>query len=124
MHTLLTLWIGLLSLAGSAWAANEERLRLFPFPKEVRLQPGQFALKKPLVLEISPARRGVIPALLNEELHRAGLPLARVRELDSANPAFRLATGPGPLEIPPSPTEGAPEGYALEVRGGEIVCSA
>lgn len=124
MRAFLILLAGLLAFAGGARGAEEDHLRLVPFPKEARLQAGAFSLAKPLVLEVSAASREIFSTLLNEELTRAGLPAANVRELNAPAPAFRLTAGGGPLVLPNPPAEGAPEGYALAVRGGEIVCAA
>jgi hypothetical protein len=99
-------------------------LRLIPFPKEIRLQSGQFALRRPLILETTPAPEATGLRLLNEELKRAGLPTASSRLLKAASPAFRLATANGSLVPPQSSPLERPEGYVLEVRAKEIVCAA
>jgi hypothetical protein len=99
-------------------------LRLIPFPKEVRLQPGQFALTQSLVLEITGTNGEIWGRSLNDELKRADLPAARVLSLQSASPAFRLAVRPGALAPPSLPQNGASEAYAIEVRAREIVGAA
>ncbi len=101
-----------------------EQLRLVPFPKEVRLQPGKFPLDRALVIEVPNASSNVIVQLMNEELALAGLKPVTARPLESAVPAFRLSVEQGPLKILPLPTQDAPERYALEVRAEEVVAAA
>ena len=124
MNTLRFLWIGLLAFAGATRAADVDQLRLVPFPKEVRLESGGFALDGPLVLEAPPAQAEVFGCLLNEELKRTGLSEARVEPLASDQPAFRLATGTGALALPSLPATNAVESYSLSVRTKEIVAAA
>lgn len=115
--------LGWLAWSQAAAAASEESLRLVPFPKEVRRLAGEFSLRGPLVLEAPPAQRAVLLGLLNEELRRAGLPPAEGRGSPNDSPNFRLAPASGEAAGPPpaQPREKAPEAYALEVRGGEVV---
>ena len=116
---LLLIWAGLTSQA-----AEVEGLRLVPYPKQVRVLPGECSLGQPLVLEAPTAERESLGRLLNDELKRAGLSAVRVRSWDAATPAFRLKADGGPLLLPSLPENPAPEGYALEVREREIVCAA
>ncbi|MFI5380240.1 MAG: glycoside hydrolase family 20 zincin-like fold domain-containing protein [Tepidisphaerales bacterium] len=124
MCALACFLVGWLGFACAMQAAEPERLRLVPFPKEVQLQSGQFSFKQPLVLEIADDQSEKLGQLLNDELKRAGLPAARVRPLNSPSPAFRLAAAEGNPKFPDLPQGGAPEAYALDVRAGEIVCAA
>ncbi len=101
-----------------------ERLRPIPFPKEVRLQPGQFPLDKSLVLEVADEQSNDLRQLLNEELTRAGFKPVAIRVLKSRTPAFRLSRKHGALNLPALPEAGMAEAYALEVRAGEVVCAA
>lgn len=122
---LLLLQLTLASLTeSSALAANVKELRLVPFPKQVRMLPGEFSLGRALVLEVPAAQMETFDRLLNDELKRAGLSAARVRTLETATPAFRLAADSGPLLLPSLPEDPAPEGYALDVREREMVCAA
>ncbi|MBI5388261.1 MAG: family 20 glycosylhydrolase [Verrucomicrobia bacterium] len=106
-------------------AADVDRLRLVPFPKEIRLQAGQFTLGRALVFEVTGTNREVWARLLNDELSRAGLSTARVRPLEAQSPAFRLASHQNPaLALPSLPQTNASEAYALEVRNDEVVCAA
>jgi hypothetical protein len=113
-----------LLLTSVVQAAETDALRLIPFPKEVRRQPGQFALSQPLGLEITGTNGAIWGRTLNDELQRAGLPAARVHPLASPSPAFRLAARPGPFQPPALPQTNAPESYALEIRAEEIVGAA
>ena len=120
----LCLWTVLFIFPQILPAAEEQDLRLVPFPKEIRLQSGSFSLGQSLILE-APEAQGVLwGRLLSDELRRAGLPEVSVRSLSSALPAYRLAASSGPLVLPLLPQAAAPEAYALEVRGQEIVCAA
>ena len=105
-------------------AAELERLRLIPFPKEVRGEAGACSLDRPLVLEVADAGAEVLGRLLNEELQRAGLDAVQVRRLENAAPTFRLSEGGDKPALPSLPAQGGPEAYALDVREREIVCSA
>ncbi|MCL5096127.1 MAG: beta-N-acetylhexosaminidase, partial [Candidatus Omnitrophica bacterium] len=124
MQRTTILCIGLMALVDFSQAVEVEQLRLVPFPKEIRSQPGQFALGPSLVWQVPGAQREVFGRLLNDELKRADLGAAEVRALDSPGPAFRLSTRTGSLNLPAPPNQGAPEGYALEVRPNEVVCAA
>jgi len=67
-------------------------LRLVPFPKRVVLGPGQCALGRKLVFEVSESQREPWGRLLNLELGRAGL-----RAADSLAKAATLAAAPASL---------------------------
>ena len=126
----LALWFHLLVLAflGSCATvfsqADSEQLRLVPFPKEITLQPGRFAIARSLILEVPNTQSNVIAGVLNDELIHAGLRPAVIRALNSPVFAFRLSARSGALMAPLLPTGNAPQGYALEVRANEIVCAA
>ena len=98
-----------------------EELRLVPFPKKIAIQPGRFSLKPSLILEVPENQGKVLGQLLNDELKRAGLPEARVRILDSKEPAFRLAPSQRAIVLPTLVQTNSPETYALVVRAEEIV---
>lgn len=124
MNRLPILVLGLLVLTIETRAADVEHFRLVPFPKEIRLQTGQFSLRQSLVLELPEAQSEFSGRLVNDELSRAGLPTARVRVLKSPDLAFRLAPDTGSLVLPPLPQTNAPEAYSLDVRAHEIVGAA
>jgi hypothetical protein len=48
----------LVALAGLAWTGEPPPLRLVPWPKEIRSQPGTFLLRQPLTLEIGGSAHG------------------------------------------------------------------
>ncbi len=105
-------------------AAEVDRLRLVPFPKEVRDLAGACSLRQPLVLEVADAGAHGLGRLLNEELERAGLPAVQVRRVQEPGPAFRLSAGGGAWAFPATPASRGPEAYALEVREHEVLCAA
>jgi len=111
----------ILAMALSARSAEPEgaaALRLVPFPKEVKLAGGRFALGRPLVLAIDTEDVGT---MIGPELARLGLkPPAAVRSLVKAQPPCVLELAPaGELKLrAPGPAlrEGAgEEDYVLEV---------
>ncbi len=106
-------------------AGNASDLRLVPFPKEVRLQPGVFSLGRPLVLEVPEPGRKVIAGVISEEFKRAGLPVPKVLGASQAARVFRLSAKAG------TPGTGvrfrdaaAQEDYALEIRQDGITGAA
>jgi hypothetical protein len=117
-------WVVSAGQAADSGFAKPEALRLVPFPKSVLLEQGAYSLEQALVLEVSDAEAESWGRLLNRELERAGLHAVQVRQLYSAPPAFRLGAGNHSLVLPSPPTEGALEGYALDIRADEIVCGA
>lgn len=115
----------LLALARTAARAGEaQNLRLVPFPKTVELQPGTFSLAVPLILEISSDELSTAAVDLNQELSWAGLRLARIRTIKSSQPVFRLAHRGGAGAWPPPPSQTNRESYALEIRDGDVICTA
>jgi hypothetical protein len=117
--------ISVLAFSTFTRAAGVDHLRLVPFPKEIRLQEGQFRLGRPLAFAVTGTNRETWGRILNEELARAGLPPVPVVSLEAPSPAFRLANAPVTTLVLPAPLQiNAPEGYALEVRANEVVCTA
>jgi hexosaminidase len=124
MRKRFCLLINLLVLSSLSNAAQEQDLRLVPFPKETGLEPGSFSLQSSLILEVPAGQKETFGRVLNDELKRAGLQEARVRDIDSADPAFRLASTKGPGVLPALPKGKGPVSYSLEVRAQEVVCNA
>lgn len=93
LHPMLALILGLLS-ASVAWSQDARTLRLVPFPKEVRLQQGEFTLNEPLTLELSKQANPVLVSLLGDELKRAGLPAPEVRIVTTDVFGLRLSHSP------------------------------
>ena len=117
--------LGLLTwMVTAAHGAEAGQVRLVPFPKEIQAQVGQFSLTRTLVFQTPERERGTLARPLNDELQRAGLRPVETASLASPVLAFRLAAETGPLELPPLPTNTAPEGYSLEVRPHEVIGAA
>ncbi|MCX6880395.1 MAG: glycoside hydrolase family 20 zincin-like fold domain-containing protein [Verrucomicrobia bacterium] len=126
----MILTVSLALISGRATAqdrqdfASTKSLRLIPFPKEVRLLDGQFALDPSLVLEAPAEQMETLARQLNDELRRAGLTPVKTRAMESATPSFRLAALSGPHALTVQVRQDNPEAYGLEVRHQEIVCRA
>ncbi len=105
-------------------------LRLVPFPKEVSLTEGGFALDRALVIEATDELPGQLAELVRRELKRADLkePGSR-REVTAACHVLRLVS-PGAPKGAPSlpdgmlPEEAKGEGYAVRVRPEEALVAA
>lgn len=136
---LLVFWVLLFSLAcwglaGPCWAAepaDAATLRLVPFPKEVRLQPGTFELKRPLVLEVPADRAATFAYWLNDELKRAGLPPVQASHRQGPEHVFRLVPSPAGPGRPVGPARqsqwragAGPEDYVLAIGGDAITGQA
>jgi len=117
------------AVALSARAAEPQgaaALRLVPFPKEVRLGEGAFALDRQLVVEADAAQAKVLASLLAAEMKRAGLPEPRLKPLDGRGHLLRLvaptvSARPLPLALRKG---AADEDYALQVARGQAIVSA
>ncbi|MCR4415264.1 MAG: glycoside hydrolase family 20 zincin-like fold domain-containing protein [Thermoguttaceae bacterium] len=124
VRSILLVCVGL-SATAAVWADDASALRLVPFPKEVRLEPGTFSLKSPVVFEAPADRAETFGRLLNDELRRARLPAAEVRRLEGPTHGFRLSAKPGGLvaraEFRPKATA---EDYVLAIRPDEITAAA
>ena len=122
-------------------ADEGSRLRLVPFPKELELGEGQFALKgklaveghesprrelvltDTLVLEAPAKKLGLLGGLIAAELKRAGLPVPEMRALKSDLPQLRVSKRPGKrIGAYSFRRDATAEDYALDVGPGEIVC--
>jgi hypothetical protein len=76
MEWRLALIAALAAVALSAHAAEPEgaaALRLVPFPKEVKLAEGRFALDRPLVLTGDIGKAELFAQMIGAELARVGL---------------------------------------------------
>ncbi|MBN1853076.1 MAG: family 20 glycosylhydrolase [Pirellulales bacterium] len=105
--------------------ANEvSRLRLVPFPKQIELQKGVFALTGKLVLEAPDETAELFTGLINGELHRASLPAVEVCHLTETTNTLRISCESG-QRIPQIElaSNASLEGYALEIHPDEIICS-
>lgn len=105
--------------------AGEAALRLVPFPKEVELAGGRFALDRPLVLEVPDAARTAAETLVAGEFARLGLVPPAVRAGADAEPVARLMEEGAPQAERPALREGAgEEDYALAVGPEGAVIAA
>ena len=97
------------------YAGNESALRLVPFPKEIRLERGRFALDRQLVLEIFGS--AMAGELLTEELIRNGLPRPQIQKVTQTGHILRLSTkAGGTINLESSlRKEAGPEDYILEI---------
>ncbi len=111
-------------------ADDASALRLIPFPKEVRVQPGGFDLGRPGKLVVtSVSAKPLYVNLLVRELQQAGLPVPQVVRVEGIAPVLRW-TGPNEPAAKAEAASGAGPGenveecYRLEVRPEAVVCSA
>jgi hexosaminidase len=109
------------------WAQQASELRLVPFPKQVRVEQGGFALDGRLVIDIPGEAASPLARLITLELTRAGFPSPKMRTVDTDPNRIRLAVESRHEEDKASTLgfrEGATaEDYALDVRPEEIVCT-
>jgi hypothetical protein len=108
-------------------AAGEESsdLRLIPFPKQLTLHQGLFALDTQLVLETPAGLKEQFGEQVHMEFERASLPAPKVVPVKKETGYWRLAARTGPPLPQTQFRDGATkEDYVLEVRGNEVVCSA
>lgn len=112
-----------LTLAAYSRADDAAALRLTPFPKEVRLEKGDFSLDAPLTLEAPADRLSVIQGLLDAEFRRAGLPRPEARSIAEKRPLVRLVVRDGrAMEDVALRAKGTDEDYVLRVAtGGALV---
>jgi len=101
--------------AAATPAAEVADLRLVPFPKQIDLRLGEFALGRTLVLEVPPGHGQFLARLVADEIRRAGLPVPTVQILDGAahRLRFRAATAPWPTFA--FRENATPEDYCLSV---------
>ena len=109
-------------------AQQASELRLVPFPKQVRVHQGAFALDRQLVLDVPGETAPLFDRLITLEFTRAGLPSPKLRTLNTDTNRIRLAVESRHEEDTPSTLsfrDGATEeDYALDIRPEEIVCTA
>jgi len=106
-------------------AKDASALRLVPFPKQVQLATGSFALNAKLTLEAPAAAAQSLGRSINEELQRAGLPAAEVRHVAGDAQVLRLsATAGTPLPKSTFREKATAENYVLDVTADGIVGAA
>lgn len=100
-------------------------LRLVPFPKQVEMASGGFALDGKLTLEAPAASAAILGRWINEELARAGLPAAEVKKLPGDAHLLRLSAKPGePMPTPTFRDKATNEDYTLSVTADGVVCAS
>ena len=82
--TLILLLFSRWPLAGAG--EPEDSLRLVPFPKEVRLETGEFDLDQSLVLQIPSTANASLANGLVAELQRVGLAAPQVIQVEMTEP--------------------------------------
>jgi len=92
-HHLIALIVAVVAALGvrPLGAGEASSLRLVPFPKEVRLEGGEFALDRRLVVEAPKEVAKLLGRMIADELERAGLRPPEIRPLGGAGHALRLA---------------------------------
>lgn len=127
VHTGISLIFSAIALAGSA-PKEEESLRLIPFPKEVMLSDGCFALDTSDSLTVSGSEADFQVALIREELKRAGLPEPALKKEPGANhPSLVWGTDALGITKPPHPSlpeASKAEGYTLSILPGSLTVNA
>ena len=113
-----------LALSHGAAAQDATKLRLVPFPKEVRLKAGTFALKKGLVLEAPAGMAKLLAAELAAEFERAGLPAPTVRAAGKETRHWRLSAKAGKRPASALRQGATDEAYALGVGPEAVVCAS
>lgn len=99
-------------------------LRLIPFPKELQLSPGNFALNRRLILEVGIDQQETLEAQLAVELKTAGYKPATSRKLKQPPHTLRLSTKPRGKISSTSFREGATsEDYVLQIKPDSITVS-
>ena len=129
-------WLVVLALvlggACPVWAQQASELRLVPFPKQVRVEPGAFHLDGRLVIDAPGEAARLFGPLITLELTRAGFPSPKLRTVDADTNRLRLAMESRGMESrgeeDKAPTldfrnAATEEDYALDVRPEEIVCT-
>lgn len=122
----LALLAGLSVAAASATEIDEAKtLRLVPFPKEVHLEPGRFALDRSLFLEVSPEQGAVVAEQLRAELQVAGFKPPTLRSLKGKSQRLRLAPKlRRGWNAPTLRPEAGVEDYVLEIEPEAITLAA
>lgn len=106
----------LLSVSGlNAVEPTASRLRLVPFPKDVRFEAGTFALDRPLVLEAPAGQDDCLVRLLEAELQRAGVARPEVRLLTTTDQVVRLLSTVAPADKMTFRDQATEDDYALRI---------
>lgn len=107
--------------ASLAWADSPvaEELRLVPFPKEVSVRAGVFALDRPLTLELPVGASPAIVSSIEAEFRRAGL--AALKVAASSGPHLVIHAGERvDVTVPECRQDVGDEAYVLVVEPSSI----
>ncbi len=110
-------------LAATVPADEAADLRLVPFPKQVTSQPGTFALKNGLVLQLPSPLTIPIAAQLTAELRRAGITEIEVRPYEETAHVVALGTSRDRPRGAAFPPDAPGESYSLDVTPATVRCS-
>ena len=126
MHVTPTAFaLALASLALAYGAEDVARLRLVPFPREIRLEEGTFPLSGELTLEAPEAALALLGEMVQGELKLAGLAGPKRAAAPGGSRFVRLSTQPGrPAPAAPADEKLGEEGYVLRVSPEEVVAVA
>ncbi len=112
-----------LSLQAMGWSDDTAALRLVPFPKQVELGTGTFALAEHVTLQVPVTEVEWIGRRVNQELGVARAPAWEVKAIDAPQFYLRSAAhegAPRPHEFPADAPEGS---YVLQLRPDAICCT-
>ncbi len=112
-------------LLPAAHAGEEASLRLIPFPKEVTVATGDFALARRLILELPAGQSALLAEQLVAEFKLANLQAPTLRTLKRPAHTVRLSArgrgAPKALALRPNAT---PEDYALRIDRDAVTMSS
>jgi len=112
-------------LTTSSQAQDASALRLVPFPKDVRLTEGSFALDRPLTIELPAEPASLLGRLIGDELERLQLPRPQVRSRDDLQNALRWsAATDGPPPQSAFRPDATSEDYALQITPAAVTADA
>ena len=110
---------------GGLQAEEASSLRLVPFPKEVKIQTGRFALDRPLVLTTASEQAKLLGEMIAGELKRAGVAAPKVQTVaptgEAEKNALVLSTaGAKGLGETHARAGATPEDYVLQVHADGV----
>ena len=114
-----------LALVVRVQAEDASSLRLIPFPKVARLEPGDFSLNRRLILEVSQEQAALLGGQISNELKLAALKPPSLRPLKKAGHLLRLSTKARGTRGDFSFRDGAtPEDYTLHIQPDAVTIAA
>lgn len=122
LRPLVVLAVFVLGPSALVLAGEAPDLRLVPYPKQVAISSGKFALPQRLVLRLPADATDPIAAQLTAELRRAGVANVDVQTLDTTVPVLILAADRGVADPVTFPADAPGESYFLEVTPTHVRC--